>query len=328
MTEKILEIKDLHMIYKTDESDVYALNGIDLTIHRGETLGMIGESGAGKTSIALSIMQLLPEKVGFITGGSIQFEGTELTTAGEQAMQNIRGKDISMIFADPMTTLNPLHRAGDQVREVLKLHNVTASKEELTVQTKAILSKVGIHPERMDEFPHQFSGGMRQRIVIAMALACNPKLLIADEATTALDVTIQAQILNMVNKLKEEMDTATLLITHDFGIVAQMCNSVAVIYSGEIIEYGSIQHIFKGDKHHPYTIGLFNSMPSMVKDEARLHPIKGMMPDPTLNYPGCGFADRCPDCREICRTTPPPALKVDEHMIRCHLFAPKGGVQA
>ena len=320
MSDIILEINGLNMCYRTSENVVYALNGVDFIIHSGETVGLIGESGAGKTSVALSIMQLLPEKVGMITKGSIKFDGTELTELNEKRMQKIRGKEISMIFADPMTTLNPLQRVGDQVREVLKLHDSAANKKELDEQTVAILQKVGIHSERMDEYPHQFSGGMRQRIVIAMALACSPKLLIADEATTALDVTIQAQILKLINQLKSEMNTATLLITHDFGIVAHMCSSVAVMYSGEIIEFGRIEHIFKGKQHHPYTIGLFNSMPNMAENEARLRPIKGMMPDPTVLYPGCHFADRCPDCLEICLTVPPPVFQADGHMIRCHLF--------
>ena len=255
MSEKLLEIKNLHVMYKTDEDDVYALNGINLELDKGETLGLVGETGAGKTTIALSILKLLPERTGFITKGEILFEGQDVVNMKEEKMRMLRGNDISMIFADPMSALNPLHTVGSQIAEVILLHNTGMSHADVEKKVDEMMELVGIPAERKVEYPHQFSGGMRQRIVIAMALSCTPRLLLADEPTTALDVTIQAQVLKMMEDLKERLNTSMIMITHDLGVVAQICNRVAIIYAGEIVEYGKIEDIYEGEKHHPYTVG-------------------------------------------------------------------------
>ncbi len=292
MSEKLLEIKNLHVMYKTDEDDVYALNGINLELDKGETLGLVGETGAGKTTIALSILKLLPERTGFITQGEILFEGQDVVNMKEEKMRMLRGNDISMIFADPMSALNPLHTVGSQIAEVILLHNTGMSHADVEKKVDEMMELVGIPAERKVEYPHQFSGGMRQRIVIAMALSCTPRLLLADEPTTALDVTIQAQVLKMMEDLKERLNTSMIMITHDLGVVAQICNRVAIIYAGEIVEYGKIEDIYEGEKHHPYTVGLFGSIPDITSTASRLTPIDGLMPDPTKPIPGCRFADR------------------------------------
>lgn len=332
MPDKLLEIRDLHVMYKTDEDDIYALNGINLDIGKGETLGLVGETGAGKTTIALSIMKLLPEKTGFVTDGEIFFGGMNFNKATEADMRAIRGKDISMIFADPMSALNPIHTVGAQIAEVLELHFAEFGREEIERKVDEIMEMVGIPAERKTEYPHQFSGGMRQRIVIAIALACKPKLLLADEPTSALDVTIQAQVLNMMNQLKAKLETSMLLITHDLGVVAQACDHVAIVYAGKIIEKGTVEDIFEGANHHPYTVGLFGSIPDMTTTAARLTPIDGLMPDPTQRIPGCSFAERCPRCMDICRTKEPAEVTNGTHEIKCHLYrttasAPKGEVR-
>ena len=236
-------------------------------------------------------------------------------------MQKIRGEKVSMIFQDPMTALNPVLTVGDQIAESLQLHDDQGrSKEVIDARVEEVLELVGIPAARKKDYPHQFSGGMKQRVVIAIALACNPGLLIADEPTTALDVTIQAQVLAMMQELKEKLDTAMIMITHDLGIVAQTCDKVAVMYAGEIIEYGTVEDIFTGDAHHPYTVGLFGSIPSLEGDEERLHPIDGMMPDPTDLPSGCYFSPRCPKCTEQCRGVHPEEAVSGTHKIRCHLF--------
>ncbi len=321
MSEKLLEIKNLHVMYKTDEDDVYALNGINLDLDKGETLGLVGETGAGKTTIALSILKLLPERTGFITQGEILFEGQDLVHMKEEKMRMLRGNDISMIFADPMSALNPLHTVGKQIAEVIELHNAGMNHADIEKKVDEMMELVGIPAERKIEYPHQFSGGMRQRIVIAMALSCTPRLLLADEPTTALDVTIQAQVLKMMDDLKERLNTAMIMITHDLGVVAQICNKVAIIYAGEIVEYGRIEDIYEGDKHHPYTVGLFGSIPDITSTAARLTPIDGLMPDPTKPIPGCRFADRCPHCMEICNTKAPDMANFDGHQIKCFLYS-------
>jgi len=315
----LLKVENLRVEYHTDESIVYAVNGVDLEVKTGETLGLIGETGAGKTSIALSIMRLLPERTGKITSGTITLNNTDITKASESEMCNIRGETVSMIFQDPMTSLNPVMEVGKQIDEVLLLHRPDMSKADRERRTDEMLEMIGIPPARKHEYPHQFSGGMKQRIVIAIALACEPMLLLADEPTTALDVTIQAQMLEMMNQLKEKLNTAILLITHDFGIVAQTCERVAVIYAGEVVEVGTVYDLFEGGQHHPYTEGLFGSIPHMNDDMDRLHPIDGLMPDPTKLSQGCSFADRCLHANELCRTAKPGCREKNGHKIYCHL---------
>ena len=324
MSEKLLEIKNLHVMYKTDEDDVYALNGINLELDKGETLGLVGETGAGKTTIALSILKLLPERTGFITQGEILFEGQDVVNMKEEKMRMLRGNDISMIFADPMSALNPLHTVGSQIAEVILLHNTGMSHADVEKKVDEMMELVGIPAERKVEYPHQFSGGMRQRIVIAMALSCNPELLIADEPTTALDVTIQAQILELLNELKDKLGMAIIFITHDLGVVAQTCDRVAIMYAGEIVEHGSIEDIFTGKEHHPYTQGLFGSIPSTTGDAKRLNPIAGLMPDPTNLPRGCKFHTRCPHCMEVCRQSLPQVYRHGTHEIACHLYVGDG----
>ena len=321
MSEELLKVQDLKIIYKTDLETVYAVNGISFELNKGETLGLVGETGAGKTTTALSILRLLPERNAKVTGGEILFDGTDILAATEKEMQKIRGEKISMIFQDPMTALNPVLTVGDQIIESLSLHNDAGrSKEQLEKRVDETLELVGIPAFRKKEYPHQFSGGMKQRVVIAIALACNPALLIADEPTTALDVTIQAQVLSMMTELKDKLKTALIMITHDLGIIAETCDKVGVMYAGEIIEYGTVEDIFSGDKHHPYTVGLFGSIPSLDKDEDRLHPIDGLMPDPTDLPEGCAFSPRCPKATELCRTRKPAQYVNGTHCISCHLY--------
>ncbi len=327
MTDNLLEIKDLHVMYRTDDDEIYALNGVDLAVEKGKTLGLVGETGAGKTTLALSIMRLLGDKVGFVRKGEIVLEGIDLLKITEPDMRLLRGNDISMIFQDPMTSLNPIHTVGEQIAEVLMLHHPSASMEEIENKVDEMMETVGITAERKGDYPHQFSGGMKQRIVIAIALACNPKLLLADEPTTALDVTIQAQVLKMMNELKDKFGASMILITHDLGVVAQICDHVAIMYAGEIIEIGTVLDIFESENHHPYTVGLFGAIPDMTKKTERLSPIEGLMPDPTSPPPGCRFADRCPRRMDICETASPRSLPVNEaaHKIKCHLFTAAGG---
>lgn len=320
MSERLLEIKDLVVEYHTDEADVHALNGVSLSLDKGETLGLVGETGAGKTTTALSIMRLLPKRIGEIKSGQIFFEGEDLQQKTEAQMRLIRGESISMIFQDPMTSLNPVIRVGDQILEALRLHRPDMSKAEQQKKVDEMLEMVGIPAERKREYPHQFSGGMKQRVVIAIALALEPKLLIADEPTTALDVTIQAQVLQMMNDLKTKLDTSMLLITHDLGVVSQTCDKVAVMYAGEVVEYGRAEDIFLGNQHHPYTDGLFGSLPELNTTAKRLSPINGLMPDPMALPEGCKFHPRCPHCTERCRHEIPTAHLKGEHMIRCHLM--------
>lgn len=265
-------------------------------------------------------MKLLPDKIGYIKKGEIILDNKDIIKATEADMRLIRGKTVSMIFQDPMTSLNPILTVGDQIGEVLELHRKDLTKEQISQRVDEILKLVGILPERKNEYPHQFSGGMKQRVVIAIALACRPKLLLADEPTTALDVTIQAQVLQMMNELKEKLNTAMLLITHDLGVVAQICDKVGIMYAGEIIEMGTAEDIFEGKNHHPYTVGLFDSIPDMTKVIRRLNPIEGLMPDPTDLPKGCIFHTRCPKCMDICKTVKPESIINNTHMIKCHLF--------
>ncbi|MDO4475218.1 MAG: ABC transporter ATP-binding protein [Lachnospiraceae bacterium] len=327
-SKKVLEVKNLSAVYNTEAGVVKAVNDISFTIHEKETLGLVGETGAGKTTTALSIMQLLPEKTGEIKkGSSIMYNGDELIGKSQAEMRLIRGACISMIFQDPMTALNPLMTVGEQIYESLDIHNVNnKSKQELEARVDELLELVGIPAKRKINYPHEFSGGMKQRIVIAIALACEPLLLIADEPTTALDVTIQAQVLNLMRELKEKLSTSMIMITHDLGVVAQTCDKVAVMYAGEIVEYGRIEDIFDREKpHHPYTIGLFDAIPSLVGESTRLKPIDGLMPDPANLPTGCHFNPRCKQCTEGCKKDGEMYIYRDgEHMIRCNLMKGEG----
>ena len=320
--QKVLEVKDLTVIYDTDEAVVRAVNGINFNIELKETLGIVGETGAGKTSTALSIMQLLQERTGKITGGEILFKGDDLLKKSKREMRLIRGAHISMIFQDPMTSLNPILTIGEQIRESLEIHNYDGkSNKELEAEVDNLLELVGIQPRRKNEYPHHFSGGMKQRVVIAISLACSPDLLIADEPTTALDVTVQSQVLAMMNDLKERLNTSVIMITHDLGVVAQTCDRVAVMYAGEIIEQGTAKDIFESEIHHPYTTGLFGSIPNLEEDVPRLSPIEGLMPDPTNLPTGCKFHPRCKHCFVTCKTVKPEAFIRGSHYIACHMYA-------
>ena len=321
MSELLLDIKDLEVIYKTDEETVRAVNKISLSLNRQETLGIVGETGAGKTTAALSIMRLLPERTGHIIGGTVGFDSSNLLTMTKADMLAVRGERIAMIFQDPMTSLNPVIPVGKQIAEALHLHNSkNRTKNEIDLRVDEMLELVGIPAKRKKEYPHQFSGGMKQRVVIAIALACDPELLIADEPTTALDVTIQAQVLAMMAELKEKLGTSMVLITHDLGVVAETCDKVAIMYAGEIIESGTATDIFEAEVHHPYTSGLFGSIPDLDVEEARLRPIDGLMPDPTNLPHGCKFHPRCPRCMDICKTEAPTLYHGGTHQIHCHLY--------
>lgn len=314
----ILKIEDLVIQYDTDSGCVHALNGLSLTLREGETLGLVGETGAGKTTLARSIMGLIQCPPGKIVSGKILYRGEDLLTMKEKHRQSIRGKEISMIFQDPMTALNPVLTVSDQIAEVIRNHQ-KCSRAQALQQAVNMMQLVGIPAERGREYPHQFSGGMKQRIVIAVALACNPHLLIADEPTTALDVTIQAQVLRMMKKMRDQFATSMLLITHDLGVVAEICDRVAIMYAGEIVEYGSLAHIFKNPQH-PYTKGLFDSLPRLEEDVRRLRPINGLMPDPTNLPSGCKFHGRCPFCMEKCTVAQPDAVEVEPgHQVQCWL---------
>jgi len=312
----LFEMNDLFVEYYADGEVVKAVNGVSLTLDRGESLGLVGETGAGKTTIAKSILRILPDRGAKICGGSIHLDGDNLLELSEAEMRKIRGNKVAMIFQDPMTALNPVQRVGDQIAEVVKIHN-HCTKAEAAKRAEEMLEMVGIPAERYREYPHQFSGGMKQRVVIAIALACNPQLLLADEPTTALDVTIQAQVLDMIQELKEKYNTAMIMITHDLGVVATVCDKVAVIYAGEIVEYGTKEEVFLHPSH-PYTIGLFGAIPNMNEDEEWLHPIDGMPPDPTDLPVGCAFSPRCPHVTEACCQGKIPFSKTkDGHMCRC-----------
>lgn len=314
----LLEVKNLEVQYVTSDATVRAVNGIDLSIAKGECVGLVGETGAGKTTTALSIIGLLPDPPAKIAGGEIWFDGVDLLTVDENEMQKIRGNDITMIFQDPMTALNPVKRVGDQIAEVIALHQ-DCGKEEAMERAKKMLDDVGIQPDRAIEYPHQFSGGMKQRVIIAMALACEPKLLLADEPTSALDVTIQAQVLNMMIELRKKYQMSMLFITHDLGVVVKVCDKVGIMYAGEIIEFGTLEEIYTNCKH-PYTKGLFNSIPSLKQKVRRLEPIEGLMPNPAELPRGCKFNPRCPYATDKCREIEPVATQVSEgHTVRCHL---------
>lgn len=320
--EMLLQVENLEVIYTSRHEKVQAVNGISFNLKRGETLGIVGETGAGKSTTAYSIMRVLPDRTAKILNGSIKFDGEDLLKVPEAVMRHgIRGERISMIFQDPMSALNPIMKIGDQIAEALKYHNkANLSVDQINDRVDSTLELVGIQKERRNDFPHQLSGGMKQRVMIAIALVCEPDLIIADEPTTALDVTIQAQVLAMINELREKLGTAMILITHDLGIVAQMCDNVAIMYAGEIIEMGTVEDIYEGKIQHPYTTGLFGSLPDLEKESDRLHPIDGLMPDPTALPQGCKFNPRCPKCMDICRTVKPNFITDGTHKVACHCY--------
>ncbi|MCD8020946.1 MAG: ABC transporter ATP-binding protein [Clostridiales bacterium] len=319
--KEFLSVKNLEVIYTQAKKIVHAVNGVSFDLPKGSTFGLVGETGAGKTTIAKAILGILPVPPAKVQSGEIFLEGEDLLKKPEEEMLNVRGGKIAMIFQDPMTALNPLMTVGDQILEVLLLHN-NYDKQEGMKKAGEMLETVGIPAERYGEYPHQFSGGMKQRVVIAMALACDPELLLADEPTTALDVTIQAQVLDLINDLKVKFGTSMLLITHDLGVIAQTCDNVAVIYAGQIVEMGTKEDIFDHPTH-PYTNGLFDSLPNMTSAGEMLKPITGMPPDPTNLPSGCSFSPRCPYATDACRSGDVPMKEIAPgHFCACHV---KGG---
>ncbi len=314
--EELLKVENLVVSYRTSEEIVRAVNGVSFSVQKGQTLGLVGETGAGKTTIAKSIMSILPDPPAKVDEGKIWFEGQDILKMKEREVRKIRGKKISMIFQDPMTALNPVFTVGDQIAEGIRIHENIGRKQS-EERAKEMLEMVGIPSTRYGEYPHQFSGGMKQRVVIAIALSCNPELLIADEPTTALDVTIQAQVLEMIGELKNKLGTAMILITHDLGIVAEVCDQVAVVYAGEIVEMGNREDIFDRPSH-PYTNGLFAALPSLAGDQKRLRPIKGLTPNPADLPEGCKFWPRCPYASEKCKRVNPPLEEISSgHFSKC-----------
>lgn len=319
----ILDIKDLVIHYETDDGTVEAVNSLDIQLEYGKTLGLVGETGSGKTTTALSILRLVPDPPGVIKNGSITLDGKDILNLPQKDLESIRGNLVSMIFQDPMTSLNPVLTVGEQIAEVIGLHE-NISEKEAADKAGQMLEVVGIPKERYGEYPHQFSGGMKQRVVIAMALACNPKLLIADEPTTALDVTIQAQVLETMKELREKFGSAMIMITHDLGIIAEVCDEVSVVYAGQIVEHGTLEDVFERTLH-PYTEGLFGSLPNIEERRHRLQPIQGLMPDPTDLPKGCCFAPRCKYCTEACTKARPEMKWVsDTHYVRCSRYDEPG----
>lgn len=315
----ILDIRDLTVHYNTYKGTVEAVNGLNLKLGKKRSIGLVGETGAGKTTTALAMLNLIPDPPGEIVSGEILIDGTDILKQNAKALEKIRGKDISMIFQDPMTALNPVFPVGDQIAESIILHEGISRKDAME-RAREMLEIVGIPRERANEYPHQFSGGMKQRVVIAIALACHTKLLVADEPTTALDVTIQAQVLRLMQEIKEKYDTSLLLITHDLGIVAKICDEVAVMYAGRIVEQGTLVDVFNKTRH-PYTEGLFNSLPNIKDRKAKLIPIPGLMPDPTCLPSGCAFAPRCPYATEACEKKQPEQRWIsDTHMVACSAY--------
>ncbi|MEW9111077.1 ABC transporter ATP-binding protein [Cytobacillus gottheilii] len=328
--ENILEVRNLCTSFFTDEGEVKAVDGVDFSIEKGKTIGIVGESGSGKSITSLSIMRLVQEPAGKVVDGEIVFKGENLLTKTKKEMRDIRGNKISMIFQEPMTSLNPTLTCGEQIAESLRIHQ-KLNRKEARVKAIEMLKLVGIpSPEkRVKQYPFELSGGMRQRVMIAIALACNPELLIADEPTTALDVTIQAQILELIKKLQEELGTSLMIITHDLGVVAEMCDRVAVMYCGKVVEYADVKTIFT-DPKHPYTIGLLNSVPRHdLKVEGELSVIKGSVPSPFELPSGCRFVTRCPHAREIChRELPALETKEDGNQVRCWIHTDQWEKQA
>ena len=327
MTNEIPELKVENLVvrYDTEDAKVHAVNDISFEVYKGTTMGLVGETGAGKTTTALSIMRLIPNPPGKMISGSIFFAGQNIMEYSEKEMDKVRGNTISMIFQDPMTSLNPVLTVGEQITEVIMIHQ-HLGKDEARKKTREMLELVGIPGSRENEYPHQFSGGMKQRVVIAIALACNPQILIADEPTTALDVTIQAQVLEMMRGLKKQFNTAMILITHDLGVVADICDTVAIMYAGRIIEYGTLEDIFDNFKH-PYTEGLFGSLPNLQKRHEKLRPIKGLMPDPSNLPEGCYFYPRCKYASKACQKIRPKRTYLsDTNYVECLAYEVGSGV--
>lgn len=315
----ILDIRHLTVHYVLEDETVEAVNDLSLSLKKGKIIGLVGETGAGKTSTALSILNLIPSPPGVIKSGEIWVNGKSMLTLSEKELEQVRGKDVAMIFQDPMTSLNPVFTVGKQIAEAIQLHE-GCSKAESEKKAEDMLELVGIPRERAREYPHQFSGGMKQRVVIAIALSCDPMLLLADEPTTALDVTIQAQVLNLMQRLKNQMNTSMIFITHDLGIVAELCDEVAVMYAGRVIEQGTLIDVFNHTKH-PYTEGLFNSLPNIEEKVSKLTPIPGLMPDPTKLPKGCAFAPRCPYAKKECIDTVQDEIRIsDTHIVRCSRY--------
>ena len=319
-TANLLEIENFSVHFFLENGIVKAVNNLNLNLQPGETIGLVGETGAGKTTTALGIMRLVQSPPGMIVNGSVLFDEESLLDLSEADMRKVRGRKISMIFQDPMTSLNPVIPVRDQIAEVILLHESISARDAMN-KAEEMLEKVGIQRERAKEYPHQFSGGMRQRVGIAIALACNPKLLIADEPTTALDVTIQAQVLELMKELKDEFHTSMIMITHDLGIVAEICDKVAIMYAGTVVEMADKYELFKNPTH-PYTIGLFNSIPDIKKDKIELKPIQGLMPDPMDLPTGCPFHPRCEKAVPECSSTVPKNVDLGNgHIVRCLLCA-------
>ena len=316
----LLEIKDLRVDFVTDDDTIHAVNGIDISIGYEKTLGLVGETGAGKTTTALSILNLVPNPPGIIKSGTIELEGKNVLKMSLKELTDMRGKDVAMIFQDPMTALNPVLTVGEQIAETIKLHTPGISEADAMKRAGEMLETVGIQASRAGEYPHQFSGGMKQRVIIAIGLACNPKLLIADEPTTALDVTIQAQILEIMGELKKKYRMSMIMITHDLGIVAEVCDEVSIMYAGKIVEHGTLEDVFDHTKH-PYTEGLFDSLPNIDDRKAKLKPIPGLMPDPTNLPKGCAFAPRCPYATKACEEKEPEQRWISgTHMVACTAY--------
>jgi len=314
-----LEIKNLVIEYVSDDEVVKAVNNVNIIIGSGKTLGLVGETGAGKTTTALSILNLVPGPQGKIVSGEVLIEGKNVFTMSEPELEELRGDKVAMIFQDPMTSLNPVLTVGDQIAEGLEIHRKLSKKDALK-EAKEMLELVGIPADRASEYPYQFSGGMKQRVVIAIALACSPDLLIADEPTTALDVTIQAQVLLLINELKKKYHMSMLMITHDLGIVAEVCDEVSVVYAGHVVEHGTLEDIFD-NLRHPYTKGLFDALPNIEARRSELKPIKGLMPDPTNLPSGCPFHPRCDYVMDICtQVLPDNKWLSDTHCVQCHLY--------
>ena len=321
----LLSVKNLSTEFPVKKGIVKAVEDVSFDVDAGEILAIVGESGSGKSVTSLSIMGLLAEP-GHVAGGSLEFEGKDLATLSEKQYRELRGNDMAMIFQEPMTSLNPVYRVGNQIVEAIRTHE-KVSKAEAKDRAVDLLRKVGIpSPEaRINDYPHQMSGGMRQRVMIAMALACNPKLLIADEPTTALDVTIQAQILDLLRRLRDDTGMAVLLITHDLGVVSETADRVVVMYCGQVVEEAEVRTLFDHPMH-PYTLGLLKSIPRLEDDDSkRLYMIKGMVPNPLEMPPGCHFSDRCDSCMDICRTKVPELVDVDGHKVRCFLYESADG---